>query len=578
MNGQQTSPEIKTPPGRGQKQLVAVRQVLAAMALALKNFALYPLSHSICLQSIRTFDARLQVYLQTYGDLRLVVGERTFSLGEAEVHQDSDEKDQLAGLFYRDGIKWLELQDGIDLAEISKLLVILKTNRVQPEESSGDIVTALWEANLGHLDYEAVDFMAEEGELVDPLKLKSVPAEAALQLDSGASSDTGAGAGSGMVDYEKISVRLRRGYDLELTATEEEALKGMVREEEAKNINQEALEILLIILDEQEEKGDFRSILAFIREEFLFDLGAGEFRDMCNLITRLRQDQIKYRQERPWAAKLIGEFFQEISTAATVEILAEVLVGYDDPLLDEALAKMTRLLQLMSPAMLPSLVPLLTRDYSEMVERALLLAIKSLAERDTSGALAKLLPHGEALLVLKLLPVVAALKKEGGEDLLDTLVEHPDERVRIRVLEKFVSLGRKINGRHYRLVDDPNPTVRQLALKLLGSERSEFVESFLLNYLENQLYTIADDNHLLACYRALGGCGSGRAIPFLQKTLTEGAWKGLLGMDKAVLRHAAAWALSLLDNPTAKKVLRDGAASKFGAVQEACHIVLGIKP
>lgn len=545
------------------------------MSLAFKNFSLYPASHSICLQSIRTFDARLREYLKIHGDLRLLVWERTLSLNDNEVYQDNDEKDQLAALFYRDGIKWFELQRGISLREISKLLVILKINRVQPEEYTGDIATALWEADLPHLDYEAVDFMSDTGEITDPLVLKSVPDGAALHLDGAGPGGAAVGVAPGdMVDYEKISVRLRQGYDLELNAAEEESLKLMVQAEEAKNIGQEALEILLIILEEQEEKGDFKSILSFIKEEFLFDLGAGEFKDMCNLLTRLRQDQIKYRQEKPWAAMLLNEFFQEISTPGTVEILAEVLVGYDDPNLKESLAKMARIFQLMSPAVFPSLAALLTKGYSELVELSLLVALKSLAGRDIS-LLAKLLPKGEALLVLKLLPMVAALKEEGGADLLENLVEHHDERVRIRVLEIIISLGTKIDSRHYHLVDDHNPIVRQLALKLLGSERSELVESFLLNYLDNEQYTISDDNHLLACYRALGGCGSGRSIPYLHKTLTEGTWKGFVGMDKTVLRHAAAWALSLLDNPTAKKVLREGAASKYSAVQKACDIVLG---
>lgn len=576
MNKLDSPAEKGLSPVMDQRQLVASRQVVAGMLVAFNNFSLYPVSHSICLQSLKTFTSRLHTYLETYGNLRLEVGEWSISMGDQEVHKDSNDKEQLAALLYRDGIKWFEFQPGTNLDEISQLLSVLKKNRVQQEEISGDIVTALWEANLPHLDYEAVDFISDAEEIENPIDLKSVPDGDIQHVESRPLAGKGEGEGYGVADYEKISVNLRQRYDLELNSVDRETLKRLVQDEEEKNVGQEALEILLVILNEQEVQGDFSAILSFIKEEFVFDLGIGEFQDMCDFLTRLRKYQVSYRQDRLWASRLLGGFFKEISTAETVDVLAEVLAGYDDPKLKASLTSMARLLQLLSPAVIPGLALLLTKGYSELVELPVLTAIKTLAERDLSP-LAAFLPGAEAALVMKLIPLLSSLKNGGSDELLYNLLDYKDKKVQVRILEKLLSQGKKLKKRHFALVDDPDLEISQLALKLLGSERSEFAEAFLLDYLESKHSSIEDDNHLLTCYRALGGCGSGRSLPYLVKVLTEGAWKDVLGMDKKVARHAAARALFLLDIPAATKVLHDGAASKYDCVQEACEMVLGKK-
>lgn len=554
------------------ERLLVAGQVVKGMAVAFKNFAIYPSKHSICLQSLKTLNLRLRNYLEAYGDLRFSVNESSLSLDDEVVHRDHDDQARLAALFYRDGIKWFEFQSGINSDEVRLLLTILKENLVQPEETAGDIVTALWEENLPHFGYEAVDFIFDgEGETTDPISLKSAPAEAVIKF--GEPLGAGDGAAAGLADYEKISERLRRHYNLELNLAEQEALKLMVLAEEGKNIDQDVLDILLITLDEQREEEIFTDILSFVKEEILYGLGVGEFQDVFHLLKNLRKYQIRYRQEKPWAARLLKDFFQEISTPETVAVLEDVLTAFDDPNYRQELRRMGQLFQLLDPAIIPALAGLLAKGYSKIIEIPLQVAIHHLAVRDVAP-LGKLLFRGEAVLLVKLIPVLGSLKGEKGEELLYISLERQEEQVRIKALEKLAFRGTRLKGKYYKLVDDPNRDIRRLTLGILGAERSELAESFLLDYLANCQYSTDEAEHIYACFRALGSCGSGRSLAYLSKTLTEGAWKSLVGIDKTVLRNGAAQALSLLDNPKAKLILQEGLTSKYDSVKDACNLVL----
>jgi len=60
---------------------------------------------------------------------------------------------------FRDGMLKLAFRVGIDLHETKIFVKILHKHKVISAEAEGDIVTAPWEVQLPHVDYEAVDTM-----------------------------------------------------------------------------------------------------------------------------------------------------------------------------------------------------------------------------------------------------------------------------------------------------------------------------------------------------------------------------------------------------------------------------------
>ena len=90
----------------------------------------------------------------------------------------------------------------------------------------------------------------------------------------------------------------------------------------------------------------------------------------------------------------------------------------------------------------------------------------------------------------------------------------------------------------------------------------------LLNYLRGNSAQ-KDPAHILACYEALGRCGSNTAVPFLRRILLSRGWNSFMGSGKLIFREGAAIALALLDTPEAKDVLQKASTSRFSVISKA---------
>ena len=120
----------------------------------------------------------------------------------------------------------------------------------------------------------------------------------------------------------------------------------------------------------------------------------------------------------------------------------------------------------------------------------------------------------------------------------------------------------------FSLIDDPSKEIRTCILAAFAKHKSSVLENMLLNYLkENSAQK--DPAHILACYKALGRCGSNTAVPFLRRILLSRGWNSFMGSGKLVFREGAAIALALLDTPEAKNVLQKASKSRFKVIRKA---------
>jgi hypothetical protein len=80
---------------------------------------------------------------------------------------------------YQDGIRQLVFHDGITIDEISRFLGILQGMFSDKRQNEDDIVTLLWDADLAHISYHAIEFFSEgsDNEGVDQLGESQASAE-----------------------------------------------------------------------------------------------------------------------------------------------------------------------------------------------------------------------------------------------------------------------------------------------------------------------------------------------------------------------------------------------------------------
>ncbi|HEA66334.1 MAG TPA: HEAT repeat domain-containing protein [Desulfobacterales bacterium] len=547
----------------GDDELQQVKDVAIKFFLAIKNYSLYPEHHAISKGSIADFKTHLDRFFKNYGNLRIdVERERLLYRGDV-IHQGPPDPENSAFLFYRDGIQWLEFQEGLGRKEILDFIKIIDRYKAQKEEAEGDIVTALWEAEFSSLNYGTNELLWEEDVLIDFSRLK-VMEEEHLGLDKHIENQA---------DVPSIADPGLDKSVWKLTAEEIKETLNFVHEEEHRNFDADLFDVLLVFMKMQEEKEDFAVVLDFIRESLQNTIAKGDFQSASKLLNSMREIYRSYKTERFWALPLLEDFFVMISSPQVLSTLSEAWLKIEekDP---DIIKEMRQMLLLLSPQAILTLGPMLLEVPSSTIHKSLMEVIGSLATRDLRP-LIRLLDHPKKNLVQKAIYILGFMKDESVDRSLLKMVHDPSEQIREETLKALVR--RKSAGIRelFPLIEDSSDNIRRCFLEYLGHKRSEEAENLLVDYLGKQRVNRKVFPQLLDTYRTLGRCGSRRSIPFLKDRLLNKAW--IPGLGKSMHQQGAALALLELENKEAREILNLASKSRFPGVRNAYQSALELK-
>ncbi len=468
------------------------------------------------------------------------------------IHHGAPHMGEMGFILFRDGIEWLEFREGIELSEVAEFFRLLNQYREPPEESEGDMVTALWESQLPHLSYAASNILVTDEVLTDFSLLRPTA--------------------GGQVDIEKeeelveqaVSDTITENAVWELNSEEINEIREMVVEDENRESTQEMLDVLMLIIMEHVEEDDLEDILKFLRTEFQDALSRVEFREALTVLEGLHEIGESCKTHRPWAIPVLERFFKEISGYKVLGVLNQVWPVLD--ILDSHRQLLRQVLLLLSPEAILALAPMSLEVSSVRIQRELMEVIGSLASRDISP-IERLMNHPDENLVMKIVPVLKNLKGDRPLEMLLSLIRHSSGRVRKQALDTLTARDPLLLKELFPLIEDTNDSIRMQMLKHLGQGRNELAEGLLLDYLERREFRRSDDQHLLACYRALGLCGSTRSIPFLQDALLSHGW--IPRSKKSIHRQGAAMALVALGLDEAQGLIDKASRSLLPGVRMA---------
>ncbi len=548
-----------------QEAVKAAKNVVTSLFLALKKFSLYPEDHSHCQTALVRLQHDLETFLDKEEKLVLHVEKDRILFDDEVVHQGEPREGDLAFALFRDAIYKLIFHQGIDSRQIDLFIRILNQHRTIPPEAEGDIVTALWEAQLPHLQYEADDKILEADLDVDLSHSEEERTEMSdfystleMLLDAEAS-PAGSHGDRDLPPLEPSS--------FQLTTEEVETLQEMVRRAEARDATQEILDMLADILKDQKDEEYFDVVLDYMEEELQTALGRKNFDVALRILKRLIQIRMRCKESTSWALSRINKFFLRVCEPDFLGTLQKVW-----PTLSASeIGKLRLFLLLLPPKAIGALGARLLEARSPAIQEMLLGVIVSLASRDFRP-LEKLLDTAEEDLMCCLVPLLGRMTDEKSSKALVHMVHYPSERVRKQALSAIMARDLWVPDQLTSLMDDDNTFIRQLLIKYLGSRRSQAAEMLLLDYLRNRKYRNTDDEHLSACFRALGRCGKTEAIPFLRDTLLRGGWISRFRVSP--LREYAALALTELGTDKAKQILEEGSQSWFPGIRSSIRATI----
>lgn len=354
---------------------------------------------------------------------------------------------------------------------------------------------------------------------------------------------------------------------LELANGDYEILRQMVREEESWAITEDLFELLLIILKSQTDKEKFVAVLDFISEEIVATIEQDKFDLPVKLFQSLRQlSPPETSTEQDWLIPLVDRFFADLSKPEIFRLIREKLLELQ-PGESEKSQALDRMLHYFSPAIVPFLVPVVMVRSAPEIQQMVSEVIVRLSRRDL-GPLEKIAEKHGAEMGDKLLVILNRLEGDRVDKILFKMCDHSLDKVRRKAIKELVDRNPEYAQRLFALIDDPSREIRTSILAAFAKQKSTALENMLLNYLRGSS-SQKEPSHILACYKALGRCGSNTAVPFLRTILLSRGWNSFMGSGQPVFREGAAIALALLDTPEAKDVLGEAAKSRFKVIRKA---------
>ncbi|MFC1837750.1 HEAT repeat domain-containing protein [Thermodesulfobacteriota bacterium] len=565
---QQETEEVKS---LSDKELQDARQVISIFIQAWKNYGLYPEDHVNTTKSFEKLVAAFSNFFTTHDDLRLIVEKDRLLCGPEIIYEVSPEapSEDIITLLYRDGIKWIEFQEGLPLDEIAAFYRIAYKYRLFAEETEGDIVTALMDEELECIDFKAVDVFWQDLLLMD---FSQLPPPAPLPEEDGDREETDQSEGTEEPKGDDIiarSISSVSDSELELSNLDYVTLQQMVQEEENWVITEDLIEALMIIIKSQSDQEKFEAVLGFILEEAIetiekdrFDLLAILLQSLSKLFSK------KSTTAQDWQRSRIDRFLQDLSTPEIFQLISDKLLKLEMIEIDKLKALGQSLLYF-SPELIPFLVPVILQSSSKEIQQMASVVIVHLSQRDI-GPLEKIVEQHGTEMGDKLLAILNRLQGDRVNKILLKMCDHSSDTVRRKAIKELVNRDTKYAQKLFSLIDDPNKEIRTAILTAFANQRSSVLENMLLSYLKENSAK-KDPAHILACYEALGRCGSNTSVPFLRRILLSKGWNSFMGSGKLIFREGAAIALALLDTPEAKDILLKASKSKFKVIGKAFH-------
>jgi hypothetical protein len=549
------------------------KAVITSLLFALKMLALYAEDHAHSKRAITRLCNELETVLSKYGELIFQIEKNRILFAGEVVHEGEAKDGDITFALFRDGVLTLRFQRGVDSEEMNELVRILHKFKTLLPEAEGDIVTALWEAQLPHIRYEATDHILEvdsEGEfssreitldgLARTTPWEHLDAKEAEEMLVGTKGSLEAGeAINGVPELDASSFRL--------TTEEARQLEEMVYEQQKRDATDEILNMMADILRGQQDEQYFDIVLQYLEVELQTALLRKNLDVSHRILVRLHQIRQLSNKSRAWARSRIDKFLLKASGPNLLGSLRDVWSTMSTSQIEKA----KKVLVLLPPKAIGTLGPMLLEAGASSVRGMISDVLVSFASRDFK-AFEKLLNSAEEDLVYRLVPLMGRLGDNRSGQALFKMAHHTSERVRKEAMRAVIARDLWIPEKLMSLIDDKSSAIRKVLIKYLGSRRSEAAEGLLMNYLRTQRFHKKDNEHLSACFRALGKCGSARSIPFLRDTLFKGSL--ISRFRGSVRRNSAAVALFELRTEKAKQILEEAARSRYRGIRNAAQAVI----
>jgi HEAT repeat protein len=536
--------------------IVYVSDLLKAFVKAVRAHQLYlpnnPM-HARSLQSVR--DAFSTLWQHT-DELELQVVETQLTW-EGRVVLDEHERtsDNIAWLFYKDGIRELKILQGFEDEELAILFDILQRVRKATDDDD-DLLTLMWEREFATLQYRYVDLTAEGGPGVESMEraeqkekiLSPAQAEAGLQSTN-----------SSIAKLDDFDATLYFLDDREV-----EYLQGEIKREFSTDLRPAVIASLLDIFEAHKDPTVREEICGLLDYFLLILLSTAQYRNAAYLlreagVTAGRAPEVLEPQKQRLTQ--MGELMSDPKP------LGQLLQALEDSPLRAPQMELDELFGILQPRALETILSWIGRSNNPQLKMLLELAATRLASM-YSAELIRLIGSDDEAVVMEAIKRAAALKSAAAVPALGKMLSVGEPEMRVAAVIALTEIGSPGAMQMLeRAVADEDREVRIVAVRALGARNARASVPRIEAAIKGKVLRESNLTEKMAFFEAYGLLSGDAGITLLDGLLNS---KGFMGKrDDSEIRACAAMALGKIGSTKAMESLNKASGEKDVIVRNA---------
>ena len=532
------------------------KDILQSIIKAKKTLRMYPQDNPVYVKTLHDSFTKFKNYFDYNDTYILKIGQHSIYFDSEEIYQNPEKEDNLALLFFKDGIRELTFEKGLLQEELEEFLKIISLD-FEREAYDDDVVTLMWER-----DFRNIKYVVDETVLMDA-DVEEYEAQAINQAKQEVSDIDGLMKAYG--DEFKKDVQ-----DMPVIPLSDKDLQILMRELEKDWSNK--LEKLSEIIFEMfyqsvEIEGLFEDTLRFLKDTIRFLMEQGDINIIINIMKKSREvleDPVSTEEMKKYARLLLAYPGKEEVISLFGELLNSGVPIDDDDL--------KGFIELLDESAITPLVKVLGELKTLRVREKITEALIRLGRKDIR-TLAKALNDERWYVVRTIIHILRTIGDKRAIEYFLNGIRHTDVRVRKEAIRSLGELGSQEVLQHLReCLYDPDEGIRIAAAEAIGAIGSEEAKKIILKKILDKTFNEGDIEEKKKIYEVLSRwkdlevfnflIGILKKKPFFKKAETYENWA------------CAAFGLGLLGNKDALPFLYKHRESKDKLLREFSQIAI----
>jgi len=554
--------EQETPPGglaEGQDweeepvAIDAVRSLFVTLSKTFRAFQLYDDNNPVRRRFVDQLRTEFLGLWEHLDRLVVTIDEDHIYLSGSEVYGSDSRNDSLAFLFFKDGVREITFQPGIETEELEQFLGVLQRARKLVPEGD-DLLTVLWEQDLRFFEYQYVDLLAEGVEIPEAgAGNTQAELQAALAAEDEELAAQEKGTQQGAEAQQTPQTVKQDDFNPTLYALdhrEMETLRSELIAELKRDTRADVLNALFDRLEEstnRERQSEILGILSTLLPNFL---SRGALIAATSVLKELRRLE---RTEGIFDEQRIEESRGILDRISAPEAIEQLIQALFDGTIRASTAQLGGFLQFLRGGALSPLLRASENVEHKELQAVLRKAVQGIANQNRS-AVVKLLEEEDPIIAAGAARLAGEIKIAEAGPSLAHLLAHADPAVRLAAVEAAITLkASTAAGALEKTLHDPERALRIAAARALTTLQYRPAAATLTSIVKGRDIRTADISEKVAMFQAFGVVAEEDGLEVLDSLLNG---KGFLGKrEPTEIRAAAALALGLIPGPQARASL-----------------------